>query len=52
MFLQRLPTMSWTDVDIELLLSEAFVLKNVWHGADNHFANLPNGGGGFGMLGR
>ena len=53
MFLQRLPTHSWTDHDVELLLSEAFVLKTVWQGAENHFANLPSGqGGGFGMLGR
>lgn len=53
MFLQRLPTHSWTDHDVELLLSEAFVLKTVWQGAENHFANQPAGqGGGFGMLGR
>ena len=52
-FLQCLPTNSWNDHDIELLLSEAYVLKTVWQGAENHFANLPNGqGGGFGMLGR
>jgi hypothetical protein len=52
MFLQRLPTHSWTDHDVELLLSEAFVLKTVWQGAENHFANMPQGQGGFGMLGR
>jgi len=52
MFLQCLPTHSWTDHEIELLLSEAYVLKTVWQGAENHFANLANGGGGFGMLGR
>ncbi|OCF31195.1 tbc1 domain family protein [Kwoniella heveanensis BCC8398] len=53
MFLQCLPTQSWTDHDIELLLSEAYVLKNVWQGAENHFANLPHGSQGqFGMLGR
>ena len=53
MFLQRLPTQSWTDHDVELLLSEAFVLKMVWQGAENHFKDMPNGqGGGFGMLGR
>jgi len=52
-FLQCLPTQSWTDHEIELLLSEAYVLKTVWQGAENHFANLPNGqGSGFGMLGR
>ncbi|WVQ62652.1 uncharacterized protein L199_000799 [Kwoniella botswanensis] len=53
MFLQCLPTQSWTDHEIELLLSEAYVLKMVWQGAENHFANLPNGNQGqFGMLGR
>ena len=54
-FLQNLPTQSWTDHDVELLLSEAYVLKTVWQGAENHFANLANGNGqgqGFGMLGR
>ena len=52
-FLQNLPTQAWNDHDIELLLSEAYVLKTVWQGAENHFANLPNGqGGNFGMLGR
>ncbi|GHJ87348.1 hypothetical protein NliqN6_3750 [Naganishia liquefaciens] len=38
MFLQCLPTQDWQDHDIELLLSEAFVLKSVWQGAENHFA--------------
>lgn len=38
MFLQCLPTQEWEDHDIELLLSEAFVLKSVWQGAENHFA--------------
>ncbi|WWC85824.1 uncharacterized protein L201_000691 [Kwoniella dendrophila CBS 6074] len=53
MFLQCLPTQTWTDHEIELLLSEAYVLKMVWAGAENHFANLPIGNQGqFGMLGR
>jgi len=52
MFLQRLPTASWTDSQIETLLSEAFVLKNVWHGAENHFAGANGAGGRFGMMGR
>jgi hypothetical protein len=51
MFLQCLPTQSWGDHEIELLLSEAYVLKTVWQGAENHFANSVQGGG-FGMLGR
>ena len=52
MFLQCLPTQTWTDHDIELLLSESYVLKTVWQGAENHFANQKPNGGGFGMLGR
>nr|ODN87621.1 tbc1 domain family protein [Cryptococcus depauperatus CBS 7841] len=40
-FLQCLPTQQWTDYDIELLLSEAYVLKTVWQGAENHFKDLP-----------
>ena len=51
MFLQCLPTHTWTDHDIELLLSEAYVLKTVWQGAENHFVGASTGGG-FGMLGR
>jgi hypothetical protein len=52
MFLQRLPTAGWTDREIGELLSEAFVLKNVWHGAENHFAGANGTGGTFGMMGR
>ncbi|BEJ12464.1 hypothetical protein CspHIS471_0209240 [Cutaneotrichosporon sp. HIS471] len=51
-FLQRLPTNDWGDNEIELLLSEAFVLKSVWQGADNHFANLPMREGLPSMMGR
>jgi hypothetical protein len=52
MFLQNLPTQDWTDHDVALLLSEAFVLKATWHGAENHFAkrigDLPGMTGGMG----
>ncbi|KZS98359.1 RabGAP/TBC [Sistotremastrum niveocremeum HHB9708] len=37
MFLQSLPTQDWTDHDVELLLSEAFLLNSVWHHAQSHF---------------
>ncbi|KAB5591992.1 GTPase-activating protein gyp1 [Ceratobasidium theobromae] len=37
MFLQSLPTQGWTDYEIELLLSEAFLLSSVWHNAQSHF---------------
>ncbi|KAF8598566.1 RabGAP/TBC [Ceratobasidium sp. AG-I] len=37
MFLQSLPTQGWTDHEVELLLSEAFLLSSVWHNAQSHF---------------
>ncbi|KAJ3558015.1 hypothetical protein NM688_g1153 [Phlebia brevispora] len=37
MFLQSLPTQDWTDEDIEMLLSEAFVHYSTWHNAQSHF---------------
>ena len=37
MYLQSLPTQGWTDHEIEMLLSEAFVLNSIWHNAQSHF---------------
>ncbi|KAF9478813.1 RabGAP/TBC [Pholiota conissans] len=37
MFLQCLPTQDWGDHEIEMLLSEAFVLNSIWHNAQSHF---------------
>ncbi|KAH9979164.1 rab-GTPase-TBC domain-containing protein [Russula compacta] len=37
MFLQSLPTQDWTDDEIEMLLSQAFVLNSIWHNAQSHF---------------
>lgn len=37
MFLQSLPTQDWGDHEVELLLSEAFLLNSVWHNAQSHF---------------
>jgi hypothetical protein len=37
MFLQSLPTQDWDDHEIEMLLSEAFVLNSIWHNAQSHF---------------
>ncbi|TIA79739.1 hypothetical protein E3P98_03133 [Wallemia ichthyophaga] len=36
MFLQAPPTQSWKDSDVELLLSEAYLLKTIWHDAQSH----------------
>lgn len=37
MFLQSLPTQDWTDHEIEMLLSQAFVLNSIWQNAQSHF---------------
>ncbi|KAF8829037.1 hypothetical protein HHX47_DHR3000561 [Lentinula edodes] len=37
MFLQSLPTQGWGDHEVEMLLSEAFVLNSIWHNAQSHF---------------
>lgn len=36
MFLQALPTRSWTEKDIELLLSEAFIWQSLFRGSKAH----------------
>ncbi|KAF8725001.1 RabGAP TBC, partial [Rhizoctonia solani] len=51
MFLQSLPTQDWTDHEIELLLSEAFLLSSVWHNAQSHFDGVLPGAYGFGVPG-
>lgn len=39
MFLQALPTRSWTEKDIELLLSEAFIWQSLFRGSSAHLRN-------------
>ncbi|KAI3637604.1 hypothetical protein MIR68_004253 [Amoeboaphelidium protococcarum] len=36
MFLQSPPTKDWSDKEIEVLLSEAFMWKSLFHGSPNH----------------
>jgi len=36
MFLQSLPTRSWTEKDIELLLSEAYIWQSLFKGSSAH----------------
>jgi len=36
MFLQALPTHDWTEKDIELLLSEAFIWQQLFKGSSAH----------------
>lgn len=39
MFLQSLPTKQWTEKDIELLLSEAFIWQSLFRGSSAHLKN-------------
>ncbi|KAF2671088.1 RabGAP/TBC [Microthyrium microscopicum] len=57
MFLQALPTRDWTEKDIELLLSEAFIWHNLFSGSSAHLKGQNTGRGSLlnsegGMLGR
>jgi len=36
MFLQHLPTASWTNDDVEMLLSKGYMYKALYHNAPNH----------------
>ncbi|KAL9614814.1 MAG: hypothetical protein Q9167_000724 [Letrouitia subvulpina] len=39
MFLQALPTKAWTEKDIELLLSEAYIWQSLFRGSSAHLRN-------------
>ncbi|KAF7537445.1 hypothetical protein G7Z17_g12855 [Cylindrodendrum hubeiense] len=41
MFLQSLPTKDWTEKDIELLLSEAFIWQSLFKGSAAHLKGQP-----------
>ena len=43
MFLQALPTRSWTEDDIELLLSEAFIWQSLFRGSKAHVLKTSSG---------
>ncbi|KAF2135011.1 GTPase activating protein-like protein GYP1 [Dothidotthia symphoricarpi CBS 119687] len=49
MFLQALPTRQWTEKDIELLLSEAFIWQSLFRGSSAHLKNTGSSSGGVGM---
>ncbi|QDS71784.1 hypothetical protein FKW77_009354 [Venturia effusa] len=54
MFLQALPTRNWTEKDIELLLSEAFIWQSLFRGSSAHLKGQNTGtpsASGPGMLG-
>lgn len=40
MFLQALPTRQWTEKDIELLLSEAFIWQSLFRDSSAHLRNF------------
>jgi TBC1 domain family member 2 len=42
MFLQSLPTKGWTEKDIELLLSEAFIWQSLFKGSSAHLRGLSS----------
>ncbi|KAF1919416.1 TBC1 domain family member 22A [Ampelomyces quisqualis] len=46
MFLQSLPTRQWTEKDIELLLSEAFIWQSLFKGSGAHLKNTSSRGNG------
>ena len=50
MFLQSLPTRDWTEKDIELLLSEAFIWQSLFRGSSAHLRGdgSTSTGGAFG----
>ena len=39
MFLQSLPTKTWNEKDIELLLSEAYIWQSLFRGSSAHLKN-------------
>lgn len=46
MFLQALPTRGWTEKDIELLLSEAFIWQSLFKGSKAHVRQTSGGNSG------
>jgi TBC1 domain family member 2 len=42
MFLQSLPTRDWTEKDIELLLSEAYIWQSLFKGSSAHLRGPSN----------
>jgi hypothetical protein len=43
MFLQSLPTRNWTEKDIELLLSEAYIWQSLFKGSSAHLRGGNSG---------
>ncbi|KAI8805461.1 rab-GTPase-TBC domain-containing protein [Cladochytrium replicatum] len=45
MFLQSVPTSTWEEKDIEILLAEAFMWKELFHNSPSHLAGSTTNGG-------
>ena len=43
MFLQALPTRDWTEKEVELLLSEAYIWQSLFRGSSAHLRGSSNG---------
>jgi len=51
MFLQALPTKEWTEKDMELLLSEAYIWQSLFRGSRAHLRGASTLSAGMGSLG-
>lgn len=51
MFLQALPTRDWTEKEMELLLSEAFIWASLFKGTKAHLRGTSVSNVNFGSLG-
>lgn len=51
MFLQALPTREWTEKDVELLLSEAFIWQSLFRGSSAHLKSSRSDPPSYGSLG-
>ena len=51
MFLQALPTQQWTEKDIEMLLSEAWVWQSLFSESSAHLRNSRSDSPSYGSLG-
>jgi len=51
MFLQALPTKEWTEKDMELLLSEAYIWQSLFRGSRAHLRGTSTLSAAMGSLG-
>jgi TBC1 domain family member 2 len=51
MFLQALPTREWTEKDVEMILSEAFIWQSLFRGSRAHLRQMGSSSIPVGSLG-